>query len=1133
MNISDITTQNTSVHGRKTAFGINSFLSIGKKGQTVEGMISTVSDRISINFNGVEVTVSKSAVQNATEGEIRKFKIMDVSKDSIVLKEVGNNTISGDSRVMMGTSVSAGSYAFPDYLTDSQNVSEAKHQAGQNLTVLTGEDYQKIESEQGTLEEYKESVLDRAVERIKEKHQWEQERMEAYHQFRQETEEYQEKLQLLGFLDQKNPEQIAKALEAADLPVSDANIARISAALQMAQTALELTDTARAYIVENHMAPTIENLYHGQYSASSGMNVSVVDEVTWQQLLPQVETILTENGIGLETGLAHAKWLFANDLPVTVESLQTMQTLDEIQQIEGNQILEQILQAMSAGAAPEKASLDGSQFVIARNILRDFSDVTEQDIITALQTSSGNEITLELLKQVKTDALNGTGSQAEQNGSAAQAASGMPLLSEKITGITQAELAVLTTKRQIEEIRLKMTLQSVIKMSGKGIEIEVTPLKQLVDELRQMENTYYSETVKKGGAEITDQQTGLMQETLAKITDIRNAPAAILGNSVRQQSLLTVNQLHKAAVSATVQMQRYQMDYEAVGTQVRKDLGDSIQKAFHHIPELLNELNLEDTQANERAVRILGYNRMEITTENIVQVKEYDARVNAVIDNMKPSVVLELIRRGGNPLDTPLDELNETLCHIAKEQNITDEEKYSRYLWQLEQENSITREERNGYIGIYRLLNNIDKTDGAAVGAVLDAGKEMTLGNLLTAVRTIRGNGIDAKIDDTFGGLSELQYMGQSISDQIASGFAGSTEGQEPGDSNHYPDQGEQGSPSGHQEYYSRVAEQALDSLTPSSLQQISDGDMEQLLNTSLEMFQEQLEHAAGNPELERAMYEQYAEQLRETAARSEEAVNYLNGMDVADSIANIQAAEMILQQGYDVQQEGYSRRNLLNEKEKQEYEAVVSQMPESLESEETMTEQCEKLEGFLEKILEKSYEQKEISYSDMRSLKLLGQGIQLQKQLASRHSYDIPIVTGDTVTSLNVTLIQGSEDSGRVQVSISPVVAEEGQNDTEDTLTPADYGNISMEIRLSQGEIKGLVLCDSRNGFEQLSANRDKVISRLKEDGFVVKNLSYSMDYKSRSDMAGGTQDQQVPTAQLYRIAKIMVQHTMEIMAA
>ena len=68
-------------------------------------------------------------------------------------------------------------------------------------------------------------------------------------------------------------------------------------------------------------------------------------------------------------------------------------------------------------------------------------------------------------------------------------------------------------------------------------------------------------------------------------------------------------------------------------------------------------------------------------------------------------------------------------------------------------------------------MNNIEKSDGAAIGAVLQTDREMTLGNLLTAVRTMKNQGIDKKIDDDFGGLKELNYMASSITEQIDTGF--------------------------------------------------------------------------------------------------------------------------------------------------------------------------------------------------------------------------------------------------------------------------------------------------------------------------------------------------------------------------
>ena len=74
-------------------------------GQVVEGVITNVSDTISINLNGKELQVSQSAVQNAKEGQVRTFEIKESSKESIVLREVGMDTEEGSQHGVQKTSV--------------------------------------------------------------------------------------------------------------------------------------------------------------------------------------------------------------------------------------------------------------------------------------------------------------------------------------------------------------------------------------------------------------------------------------------------------------------------------------------------------------------------------------------------------------------------------------------------------------------------------------------------------------------------------------------------------------------------------------------------------------------------------------------------------------------------------------------------------------------------------------------------------------------------------------------------------------------------------------------------------------------------------------------------------------------
>ena len=100
--------------------------------------------------------------------------------------------------------------------------------------------------------------------------------------------------------------------------------------------------------------------------------------------------------------------------------------------------------------------------------------------------------------------------------------------------------------------------------------------------------------------------------------------------------------------------------YETLMTAPRRDMGDSIQKAFSNAAEsLLKDMNLENSAANQRAVRILGYNGIDIYEENIQNVKTLDEQMQRAFKNMTPAVTLEMIRRGENPLDMSMEQLNQ------------------------------------------------------------------------------------------------------------------------------------------------------------------------------------------------------------------------------------------------------------------------------------------------------------------------------------------------------------------------------------------------------------------------------------------------------------------------------------------
>jgi hypothetical protein len=153
-------------------------------------------------------------------------------------------------------------------------------------------------------------------------------------------------------------------------------------------------------------------------------------------------------------------------------------------------------------------------------------------------------------------------------------------------------------------------------------------------------------------------------------------------------------------------------------------------------------------------------------------MKAADEEVQRMFKNMTPAVVTQLIKQGINPLEMKISDLNRVAEQVRSEVGKDDNQKFSEYLYKLEKNNQITEEERNSYIGIYRLIHQVEQTDGAAIGALVNQGAEMTMKNLLTAVRSShKTNRMDISVDNDYGESKEQTVNTNSITDQIETAY--------------------------------------------------------------------------------------------------------------------------------------------------------------------------------------------------------------------------------------------------------------------------------------------------------------------------------------------------------------------------
>lgn len=96
---------------------------------------------------------------------------------------------------------------------------------------------------------------------------------------------------------------------------------------------------------------------------------------------------------------------------------------------------------------------------------------------------------------------------------------------------------------------------------------------------------------------------------------------------IPEADVSTIDGAYEQGMQMKSALEKAGVQYETLMTAPRTDMGDSIQKAFRNVDDILNDLGVEATEENRRAVRILGYNGIEITEDSIIQMKAADEEV--------------------------------------------------------------------------------------------------------------------------------------------------------------------------------------------------------------------------------------------------------------------------------------------------------------------------------------------------------------------------------------------------------------------------------------------------------------------------------------------------------------------------
>lgn len=890
-----------------------------------------------------------------------------------------------------------------------------------------------------------------------------------------------------------------------DIPVTKENVEDAFKACKSTMQIDGLNDGVVKYMIRNHMEPTVDNIYKAQYSAymdadkqgkgyyqdDTGYYAKKAEDYNWQQLMPQMEKVIQDAGLEVsEETLSDAKWLIEKGVPLTEESLGS---LHELRNLKLPQTMEEILSAAAAaiadgkGAGSANLSNEKTYMEKAQEYMDTVNSISGEAVDKAI--AEGRFINIRNLR-------------------AAQLQISM--------GIRTDTFAVsISGRRQLEEVRLQMSLQANLHLLRNGFSIDTAELSKLVDALKAADTRYEQTLLGGEGADIISGRAELYRETLGKAGELSSMPAALIGRfavftsrsmgdmGAASSQSFTLEAVYGEGAVLRSAYEKARESYETLMMAPSAELGDSIKKAFNNIDDILREMNMEVSDANRRAVRILGYNRMEISEDNIYAVKSTDLTVKRVIEKLTPASTLQMIREGVNPLSMNMEEL-ETYLDNQEKNPKADIEKYSKFLYKLDKNNNISPKEREAYIGIYRLFRQLDKTDGAAIGSLLNQGVEPTVENLLSAMRSNKKLGMDVKVDDSFGGVSS-SYQGKSISEQIQEG------------------------------YYSKLVADIFDHMNAGSMyEQFKDGSMN-LEELAAMLRTAQTEHTAkdNHADADKEYRREQLSQLRETFASEDSVIKELLEFDQPVTADNLLAAGLLTKERGKMYGKIKEFADLTGDQKA--FEEAVINLQENMTDEESAKEAYGNMQQTFTDIVEDMvYGHSPGDRIDIKEISNLYKQISLTSNLAKEENYEVPVNIEGEITSINLRIIHGHNESGTVTASMQT----------------AGYGKVTARFRINDiskadkgsftHQMSGYIVSDSKEGLALLDQSGETLRKAFEYSGIQVTGLNYiysaETDFTAAAhqdrvnkglDSEEGVKDRQnVSTKTLYDTAKIFISY-------
>ncbi|EKC75630.1 hypothetical protein LEA_05102, partial [human gut metagenome] len=221
---------------------------------------------------------------------------------------------------------------------------------------------------------------------------------------------------------------IEEQFRATDIPLTPENVDELKTAWELASSLQQPQEGEVGYLVDNGLEPEIWNLYVAENSGAK-----VQQNTVPQELQDQMDKVITDAGLPVnDENRQKAQWLVGAGLPLTTDTLQQLAELDTIDYpVSEDAFAQAAASALAEGKSPVHANLARQENIYEK----------------------ATEMVQDWFSDAKWD-------------------------------VTAENLAA---RKQLEEIRLRMTAEVNVKLLQSDFSIDTAPMEQLIEALRRAE----------------------------------------------------------------------------------------------------------------------------------------------------------------------------------------------------------------------------------------------------------------------------------------------------------------------------------------------------------------------------------------------------------------------------------------------------------------------------------------------------------------------------------------------------------------------------------------------------------------------------------------------------------------------